>query len=95
MFSIIPKANFTFSVTFILLSAIAFILDMFNPLPDDKILSRPILKQSADDNSKFGEDSRKFSKWVENTVDKGEIPTVFSKGLFPKDVKRCHCVGMG
>ena len=28
---------------------------------------------------------------------KGEIsplPTVFSKGLFPRDVKRCRCVGM-
>ena len=23
------------------------------------------------------------------------FPTVFSKGLFPRDVKRCHCVGMG
>ena len=23
------------------------------------------------------------------------IPTVFSKGLFPWGVKRCHCVGMG
>ena len=22
-------------------------------------------------------------------------PTVFSKGLFPRDVKRCHCEGMG
>ena len=23
------------------------------------------------------------------------FPTVFSKGLFPWGVKRCHCVGMG
>ena len=23
------------------------------------------------------------------------FPTVFSKGLFPRSVKRCHCVGMG
>ena len=23
------------------------------------------------------------------------FPTVFSKGLFPRDVKRCHCLGMG
>ena len=22
-------------------------------------------------------------------------PTVFSKGLFPRGIKRCHCVGMG
>ena len=45
------------------------------------------LKQSADDSPKFYENSRKFSKWIENTV--------FSKGLFPRGVKRCHCVGMG
>ena len=23
------------------------------------------------------------------------FPTVFSKGLFPRGVKRCHCIGMG
>ena len=41
-------------------------------------------------------------KLVENTVGKGEIacyeipfPTVFLKGVFPRGVKRCHCVGMG
>ena len=56
---------------------------------------------SADDNPKFYENSRQFSKRVENTVGKGEIacyeqifpfPTVFSKGLFPMGIKRCHCV---
>ena len=58
----------------------------------------------ADDNFKFEENGRKLSKWIENTVGKGEIaryeqfllfPTVFSKGLFLRGVKRCHCVGMG
>ena len=44
-----------------------------NPLPDDKILDRSKLKQSADDNFKFHENSRKFSKQVEKTVGKGEI----------------------
>ena len=62
------------------------------PLPDDKILDRPKLKQSADDNFKFGENSRKFSKQVENTVGKGEIagykqfllfPQCFQKACFP------------
>ena len=75
----------------------------FNPLPDDKILERSNLKQSADDNYKFDENSRKFTKRVENTVGKGEIARyeqfllfpVFSKGLFPRGVKRCHCVAMG
>ena len=70
----------------------------FNPLPDNKILDRYNLKQSADDNFKFHENSRKFSKHVENTVGKGAIsplPRVFSKGLFPRGIKRWHCVGMG
>ena len=75
----------------------------FNPLPDDKILDRSKLKQSADDNFEYDENSIKFSKQVENTVGKGEIaryeqfspfPTVFSKGLFPRGDKRCHCMGM-
>ena len=31
---------------------------------------------------------------VENIVGKGEIAcTLFSKGFFPRRVKRCHCVG--
>ena len=61
------------------------------------------IERLADDNFKFDENGRKLSKPVENTVGKGEIacyeqfpvPTVFSKGLFPRGVKRCHCVGMG
>ena len=70
----------------------------FNPLPDDKILDRSKLKQSAADNFKFHENSRKFSTRVENTVAKGEIaryeqfllfPQCFQKSCFPgvsKDV---------
>ena len=64
----------------------------FNPLPDDKILDWSKMKQSADDNFKFDENSRKFSKPVENTVGKGEIahheqfllfPQCFQKACFP------------
>ena len=62
------------------------------------------MKEFADDNLKFDKNGRKLSKQVENTVGKGEIaryeqfllfPTVFSKGLFPRGVKRCHCVETG
>ena len=73
-----------------------------------QILDSSKPKEFADDNFKFDENGRKLSKWVENTVGKGEIAryeqfllfpsnfsTVFSKGLFPRGVKRCHCVGMG
>ena len=78
-------------------------LFLFNPLPDNKILDWSKLKQIENDIFKFDENSRKFSKQVENTVGKGEIAhceqfllfPVFSKGLFPRGVKRCHCVGMG
>ena len=67
-----------------------------NPLPDDKISDRSNLKQSADDNFKFDENSRKFSKRVENTVGKGEIahyeqfllfPQCFQKSCFPEASK--------
>ena len=63
-----------------------------NPLPDNTILDRSKLKQSADDNFEFDENSRKFSKRVENTVGKGEIaryeqfllcPQCFQKACFP------------
>ena len=71
----------------------------FNPFQDDKILDWSKFKQSADDNFEFDVHCRKFSKLVENTVGKGEIARyeqfilfpVFSKGLFPRGVKRCHC----
>ena len=55
-----------------------------NPLPDDKILNRSNLKQSADDNFKFDENSRKFSKRVENTVGNGEIARYEQFLLFPQ-----------
>ena len=56
----------------------------FNPLPDDKILHRSILRQSADDNFKFDENSKKFSRRLENTVCKGEIACYVQFLLFPQ-----------
>ena len=38
------------------------------------------LKESADDNFKYDENGRKFSKWVENTVGKGVIARYTAKG---------------
>ena len=64
----------------------------FSPLQDDKNLDWSKFKQFADDNFKFDENSRKFSKQVENTVVKGEIahheqfllfPQCFQKACFP------------
>ena len=56
----------------------------FNPLPGDKMLDWSKLKQFADDNFRFDENSRKLSKWVENTVGKGEIACYMQFLLFPQ-----------
>ena len=42
------------------------------------------LKQLADNNLKFNENSMKFSKWIENTVGKVEIARYEQFLLFPK-----------
>ena len=42
------------------------------------------LEDSADDNFKFDENGRKFSKWVENTEGKGEIARYKQFLLFPQ-----------
>ena len=59
-----------------------------NPLPDDKILHWSKLEQSADDKFKFDENSRKFSKRVENTVGKGEIARYEQFLLFPQCLQK-------
>ena len=50
------------------------------------------MKEFADDNFTFNENGRKLSKWIENTVGKGEIaryeqfhlfPQFFQKACFP------------
>ena len=43
------------------------------PFPKQQILDFSKLKEFADDNFKFNENDRQFSKWVENNVGKGEI----------------------
>ena len=56
------------------------------------------LKEFADDNFKFDENGRKLSKWVKHCGKRrncslraiSPFPTVFSKGLFPRGVKRLH-----
>ena len=43
------------------------------PITRQQILDSSKLKEFADDNFKFDENGKKLSKWVENTVGKGEI----------------------
>ena len=68
------------------------------PFPKQQILDSSKLKEFADDNFKFVENSRKLSQQIENTVGKGEIarfPTVFSKDLYCRHVKTRACLGQG
>ena len=90
-----------FRVVLCLLSVVG---NFFNPLPDEKILDRFKLKQSADANLKFHKNSRKVIQMGKKHCGKrrncslraiSPFPTVFSKGLFSRGVKRRHCVGMG
>ena len=46
------------------------------------------LKEFADDNFKVDENGRKFFKWIENTVGKGEIARYEQFLLFPKCFQR-------
>ena len=62
----------------------------FNPFPNDKILNSSKQKEFADNNSKFNENGRKFSKWVENTVRKGEIARYEQFLLFPQRFQKTH-----
>ena len=73
--------------------------------PKLQILDSSKLKELADDNFfKFDENGRKFSKQVENAVGKGDIdhyeqyllfPTVFSKDLYCRHVKKQGLFGRG
>ena len=56
----------------------------FKPFPKRQILDSSKLKEFADDNFKFDENGRKFSKRVENTVGKGEIARYEQFLLFPQ-----------
>ena len=56
----------------------------FKPFPKRQILDSSTLKEFADDNFKVVENGRKFSKRVENTVEKGEIARYEQFLLFPQ-----------
>ena len=54
------------------------------PITGQQILDPSKLKKFADDNFRFDENGRKFSKWVENTMGKGEIARYEQFLLFPQ-----------
>ena len=53
-----------------------------------QILDSSKLKEFADDYFKFGENGRKLSKQVENTVGKGEIARYEQFLLFPQCIQK-------
>ena len=57
-------------------------------LPKRQIKDCSKLKESADDNLKLDENDRKLSKWLENTIGKGEIAHYEQFLLFPSVSKR-------
>ena len=52
--------------------------------PKLQILDTSKRKEFANDNFKINESSRRFSKWVENTVGKGEFARYEQFLLFPQ-----------
>ena len=58
------------------------------PFPKCQILDYSKLKEFADDNVKFDENGRRFSKWVENTVGKEEIACYEHFLLFPQCLEK-------
>ena len=58
-----------------------------------QILDSSKLKEFADDNFKFDENGRKLSKWVENTVGKGEIARHEQFLLFPQCFQKACFLG--
>ena len=78
---------------------------MLSLFPKRQILDSSKLIGFADDNFKFEENGRKFSKWVENTVWEKEnlivtsnfsfSHTMFSKNLYCRHVKTRADLGKG
>ena len=59
-----------------------------------QILVSSKLREFADDNFKFDENGRKLSKWVENTVGKGEIAHYEQFLLFPQCFQKACLPGV-
>ena len=68
-------------------------MPLINQLLDDKILDWSKSKQSADNNFKFDENSRKITKRVENTVGKGKIAHYKQFLLFPQCFQKACFAG--
>ena len=68
----------------LLISENETLFNAINPFQKQQILDSSKLNELADNNFKLDESSRKFPKWVENTVGKGEIARYEQFLLFPQ-----------
>ena len=77
---------------------------IFNLFPTWQTLDSSKLNMFVDNSFKFDKNGRQFSRWVENTVGKGEnvcseqfllFPQFFLKDLYSRHVKTRACLGMG
>ena len=84
--------------------ALSFDFSRFEPFPIRQVLDSSKLKELVDDNFKFDENGRKFSKWVQNTVGKkrncslraiSPFSTWFSKDSYCRHVKNKACFEKG
>ena len=64
-------------------------------LPRRQILDSSKLKEFADDNFKCHENCSKLSKWVENTVGKGEITCFEQFLIFPQCFQKTSTANQG
>ena len=63
-------------------------------IPKQQILDSSKRKEFADDNFKFDENSREFSKQVENTVGKGEIARYEQFLIYPQCFQKTYAAGL-
>ena len=76
---------------------------LFLTLCQREILDSSKLKEFTDNNFKFDENGRKFSRWVENTGKRrncssraiSPFPTMFSKDLYCRHIKNQGLFGKG
>ena len=81
--NIVQKEKMLVTSIYMPLKLLINTIQTFKPFPKRQILDSSKLKEFADNNFEFNENGRKFSKWEESTVGKGEIACYEQFYLFP------------
>ena len=71
-----------------------FLYPGLQPFPKQQMLDSSKLEEFADKNFKFDENDRKISKWIENTVGKGQIANYKQFLLFLKSFQKTCIANM-